>query len=227
MFHTPCFGEDEFDFFQSRIEPLKSGSHSFNSAFNSNHSVLSEALFSSPPSLKTAFHQSPSYNFLAQQNHLNTAPPSNYLSNGTVVLSRNSFTGPSVTFFGTTPKMTTHRDSILESLGNIAPKFPPPNIDIPDISMTGSSNMPVSSSVEFPGISATQMYGNANLTGSLSTAFSNIAPQSGVNTISPSNSSKSTSSPMRESSDDSDDSVPLAQVRKMANSFAKQDICTP
>ena len=104
----------------------------------------------------------------------------------------------------------TARDSILESLESIAPKFPPQeDLDVPDISVTNSLNSQPnasgSQSIFSSGFSTSRMYKQNGQT-SLATMIKQ--PPAG----SPAPSSSSTVSPRRESSEDSDDSVPLAQV---------------
>ena len=106
------------------------------------------------------------------------------------------------------------RNSILESLESIAPKFPPQeDLDIPDISVTNSlnSNTFSSQSILSSGFSTSQMYNKQNGQTSLTTMVKNPQAELGRE-ISPAPSTNSTLSPRRESSEDSDDSVPLAQV---------------
>ena len=110
------------------------------------------------------------------------------------------------------------RSSILESLESIAPKFPPQeDLDIPDISVTNSlnSNVGGSQSIFSSGFSTSQMYSKQNGQTSLSSMVKNQKTEF-PNQISPAPSTNSTLSPRRESSEDSDDSVPLAQVKHQA-----------
>ncbi|XP_052818752.1 TOX high mobility group box family member 4-like [Mya arenaria] len=110
--------------------------------------------------------------------------------------------------------MSAPRDSILESLESIAPKFPPQVMDLPDISVTNGH--PTSSSAAAVSISTSQMYGNNQMTGSppANNMSHNSSPVSNAMTVSPANSSTSNVTPPMESSEDSDDSVPLAQLVK-------------
>ncbi|WAR13626.1 TOX3-like protein [Mya arenaria] len=109
--------------------------------------------------------------------------------------------------------MSAPRDSILESLESIAPKFPPQVMDLPDISVTNGH--PTSSSAAAVSISTSQMYGNNQMTGSppANNMSHNSSPVSNAMTVSPANSSTSNVTPPMESSEDSDDSVPLAQAK--------------
>lgn len=121
-----------------------------------------------------------------------------------------------------TRMMSVPRDSILESLESIAPKFPPQDVDIPDISVTNGLQMAASSTaVVTSGFSTGQIYGSANTTTSpMNTNMAEREASPSVtqgNTGSPAGSSVSnmsnvTGTPPQESSEDSDDSVPLAQV---------------
>ena len=104
------------------------------------------------------------------------------------------------------------RDSILESLQSIAPKFPSQeDLDIPDISVTNSLNsqpQTFSQSILSTGISVSKMYKQNGQTSLATTARQSPEPRQ----ISPAPSTSSTVSPSKESSEDSDDSLPLAQV---------------
>lgn len=120
-----------------------------------------------------------------------------------------------------TRMMSVPRDSILESLESIAPKFPPQDVDIPDISVTNGLQMAASSAaVVTSGFSTGQIYGSANTTSPMNTNMTEREASPSVtqgNTGSPAGSSVSnmsnvTGTPPQESSEDSDDSVPLAQV---------------
>ena len=109
------------------------------------------------------------------------------------------------------------RDSILESLQSIAPNFPPQeDLDVPDISVTNSLNsqpQTFSQSILSTGISVSKMYKQNGQT-SLSTM---VRQSPEPRQISPAPSTSSTVSPNKESSEDSDDSVPLAQVILLNN----------
>lgn len=113
--------------------------------------------------------------------------------------------------------MSVPRDSILESLESIAPKFPPQDVDLPDISAT--NDLQTSSAVS-SGFTTAQMYGQTNIT-----TMSQIKPVTNDRETTPDGSHGTTGSPTgssvsnvsnrtppQESSEDSDDSVPLAQV---------------
>ena len=104
------------------------------------------------------------------------------------------------------------RDSILESLQSIAPKFPPQeDLDVPDISVTNSLNsqqQSFSQSILSTGISVSKMYKQNGQTNLSTVVRQSPEPRQ----ISPAPSTSSTVSPNKESSEDSDDSVPLAQV---------------
>ena len=113
--------------------------------------------------------------------------------------------------------MSVPRDSILESLGNLAPKFPPQDVDLPDINVTNAAQTTVPVTA---GFSTAQMYGQTSLTSmaqiTSSTGNRETTPDGSHGTAgSPTGSSMSNVSnatPPPESSEDSDDSVPLAQV---------------
>lgn len=127
--------------------------------------------------------------------------------------------------------------SVLESLNqnqqSVIPKFPPQNsLDVPDISvlnsvMSTSENTFSTDTVTTSGTSDVDMYPGSIPHQSelmardhqplLTISQSQVTSQLGFHTTMKQGSpatSNSTSSPSRESSDDSDDSVPLAQVSK-------------
>ncbi|KAJ8303368.1 hypothetical protein KUTeg_019764 [Tegillarca granosa] len=102
---------------------------------------------------------------------------------------------------------------------DVAPKFPPQNFDVPDISITNSLNS-TSDSVSCSVPSLYTMNGghmdsmtssNRLTTISHSEVSEQLGFQSATKINSP-DSSNSTTSPSRESSEDSDDSLPLAQL---------------
>lgn len=107
--------------------------------------------------------------------------------------------------------MSAQRDSILDTLESIAPKFPPQDMDLPDISVTnGLQTTPMSNR----GMSASHIFTSTPMATNQSTLVSSGTAV--AMTVSPTNSSTSNVSnvtPPLESSEDSDDSVPLAQVR--------------
>lgn len=132
--------------------------------------------------------------------------------------------------------MASQRDSIFESLENIAPKFPPQDVDLPDISSSGGM-VPSSASLISSGFSAAGLYGQTDSNSMprthpdigmhMSSPVSFSDQQLGIHRVSPTTSSASNmsnASPPTESSEDSDDSVPLAQLVKRQ---AEDDAPTP
>ena len=111
----------------------------------------------------------------------------------------------------------------------INPKFPPQTFDIPDINITGSSDGSTYNNVK-PAVHNNYHYNNYPANGVRRTPYSNFyPPHPALTTISPDiraqlgfkhpmaapggSPGSNHTSPGRESSEDSDDSLPLAQVR--------------
>lgn len=116
--------------------------------------------------------------------------------------------------------MSVQRDSILESLESIAPKFPPQDVDLPDINVTNELQM--TSTPATMAFSTAQMYGQTSITTMSQTKPSSVeretTPDGSHGTAgSPTGSSVSNATPPQESSEDSDDSVPLAQVSTLTS----------
>lgn len=121
--------------------------------------------------------------------------------------------------------MTTQRDSILESLESIAPKFPPQDVNIPNIGTTNGLNMPQMCSLldssGFPGNSSGSPRSHPNFPNLTFSSSTTTVQQSSTIRMSPMSSSILNASPSPESSEDSDDSVPLAQlVQRQADDLA-------
>lgn len=225
MFHTPSFGEEDYDFLQEKptisLKPsigheLNFSSSGFSSSFDGGFSPSDHFYQQEQPRYQSTVAGSQSVNSIVtsrptgcqqqvlqqQLYNLKSSLPSNqrlYI-------------------------MSAQRDSIFESLENITPKFPPQDVDLPDISSANDlAAVSASSSILSSGFSAGQMYGQSDMNTVTRNPDIGLHAGSPVNSVgqqqstaSPQSSSMSSTSnvsPPTESSEDSDDSVPLAQVR--------------
>lgn len=248
MFHTPSFGEEDYDFLQEKpVIGLKpsisqeiniSDTGSFSNSFDVGYS----------PNLHFFRQQQPA--FLTTVSHsqytssINNTQPGNCRPTQQQTQQQQQQTLQQHIFDLKSPTqhnqrlypMASQRDSIFESLENITPKFPPQDVDLPDISSANGMETTSAASIMSSGLSAGQMYGQTNMNTSPRThpdigmhatsPVSTIGQQS-VTTISPASSSVSNVSnvsPPTESSEDSDDSVPLAQVRELFTVKLKKNI---
>lgn len=137
---------------------------------------------------------------------------------------QSGYTSPSVLVHAPTGNMDLSAMSRNSMGGHVAPKFPPQNFDVPDISITNSLHSTSTSVGTYSSVSlGTNLVTSEPLrTISHADVQSQLGFHSVANKVSPTSniSSISSVSPNRESSSDSDDSLPLAQLAMMKRQAA-------
>ncbi|XP_041377089.1 thymocyte selection-associated high mobility group box protein TOX-like isoform X2 [Gigantopelta aegis] len=189
-FHTPSFGDEEFDLLPIGRPP-------------NNNSLPPQTVSQTPYTQQT-------------MNNLDHNQPMTVASNMETRCSSTTLSGPP----------------------SLAPIFPPQNFDVPDISVTNSV-MPSASNSDnlfsrmgsmFPGINSQPFTEPAEPLSTISRSqmTSQLGFQSSVVQQSSPAGSNSTTSPTREStSEDSDDSLPLAQLMSLKRSAAASNSDMP